>query len=214
MAAGLEIRKEITIAPLVPEAEGWRLRDQDQNEFGCFDLVVSTAPAPQTARLLPPFFTGHNALARARLSGCFTLMIGLDTVPELEFEAARVDDEILSFIAVNSTKPGRGGKPALVVHSRNDWAETNLEMDRGEVTEQMLVALTNRTGIDFRQAPWIDLHRWRFANVEQGAGERFLFDPVLGLGACGDWCIGNRVEAAFQSASALADHVTNFLAEG
>ncbi|KRD29730.1 hypothetical protein ASE36_14040 [Rhizobium sp. Root274] len=214
MARGLEIQREITITPLISEENGWRLRDQDQRDLGRFDLVISTAPAPQTARLMPQAFSGHAALAEVRLSGCFTLMIGLEIAPQLGFEAARIDDEILSFMAVNSTKPGRPGKPALVVHSRNDWAEANLESDRGAVTEQMLASLENRTGVNFRQAPWIDLHRWRFANVEQAAGEPFLFDPALGLGACGDWCIGNRVEAAFQSASALADLLTTILAEG
>ena len=214
MAAGLDIRKETAVGSLGSEGEGWRLRDPDQRDLGFFDLVISTAPAPQSARLLPPAFTGHDALARARISGCFTLMIGLNTIPELGFAAARIEDEILSFLSVNSTKPGRKGKPALVVHSRNDWAQANLETDRRDVTEQMLAALTTRSGMNFRGAAWIDLHRWRFANVEQTAGEAFLFDPMLGLGACGAWCIGNRVEAAFQSASALADRLTNFLAEG
>jgi predicted NAD/FAD-dependent oxidoreductase len=31
-----------------------------------------------------------------------------------------------------------------------------------------------------------------------------LFDPQLGIGACGDWCGGRRVEGAFLSGHALA----------
>ena len=37
------------------------------------------------------------------------------------------------------------------------------------------------------------------------AGVPFLFDPAQQLAACGDWCLGSKVEAAFSSASALAD---------
>lgn len=210
----LDIRKETTVAALSWEGTHWRLHDADKGDLGLFDIVISTAPAPQTARLMPTAFTGHDALARARMSGCFTLMIGLDEAPDLGFDAARIDDEILSFIAVDTTKPGRSGKPALVVHSRNDWAEAHLETDRSEVQERLLAAVAQCTGHDFRSAPWLDLHRWRFAAVEQAAGERFLFDPALHLGACGDWCIGNRVEAAFESASALADTLTDLLAKG
>ncbi len=213
LASGLDIRKEATVAALVSEDGRWRLRDADQGDLGLFDLVLSTAPAPQTARLMPSDFAGHPALARTRMSGCFTLMIGLDSDPGLGFEAARIDTDILSFIAVDTSKPGRSGKPALVVHSRNDWAERNMETDKKAVRTAMLAALADRTGRDFSDAPWLDLHRWRFANVEEPAGEPFLFDSDLGLGACGDWCIGNRVEAAFESASGLADALTVLLAE-
>ncbi|MDH4442100.1 MAG: NAD(P)-binding protein [Rhizobium sp.] len=214
LCAGLDIRKEATVASINSEENRWRLSDADHGDLGLFDIVLSTAPAPQTARLMPPTFSGHDALAHTRMSGCFTLMIGLDDKPDLGFDAARIEDETLSFVAVDTTKPGRAGKPALVVHSRNDWAEVNLETDRADVTERMLAALAKCTGRDFREAPWIDLHRWRFANVEQTAGERFLFDPETGLGACGDWCIGNRVEAAFESASSLADTITPLLQKG
>jgi predicted NAD/FAD-dependent oxidoreductase len=214
LSKGLDIRKETTISALTREEGRWRLHDEDRGDLGLFDIVISTAPAPQTSRLMPPEFTGHEALARTRMSGCFTLMIGLDQIPDLGFAAARVQDEVLSFIAVDTTKPGRAGKPALVVHSRNDWAEVHLETDRAEVQERMLTAMAKCTGQDFRTAPWIDLHRWRFAAVDEPAGERFLFDMATGLGACGDWCIGNRVEAAFESASALGDTFTNLLAKG
>ena len=211
LARGLDISKEVAVTSLTRQDNLWRLMDADGRALGLFDMVISTAPAPQTARILPPQFSGHDTLARTRMSGCFTIMIGLEHMPDLGFKAARIEDEILSFIAIDSTKPGRAGKPALVVHSRNDWAEANLETDRAEITARMLAALAERTGHDLRNASWIDLHRWRFAAVEQTAGVPFLLDPVLGLG---DWCIGNRVEAAFESASALADALTTLFAEG
>jgi renalase len=214
LAKDLDIRKETTVASLTRQATHWRLHDAEQGDLGRFDIVISTAPAPQTAHLMPPTFSGHDALSHTRMSGCFTLMIGLDEAPDLGFDAARIEDEILSFMAVDTSKPGRAGKPALVVHSRNDWADVHLGTDRAEVQERILAALTRCTGRDFRSAPWIDLHRWRFAAVEQPAGERFLFDAALGLGACGDWCLGNRVEAAFESASALADALTDRLERG
>ena len=47
-------------------------------------------------------------------------------------------------------------------------------------------------------------HRWRYALVEQAAGLPCLWDGAALLGACGDWCLGGRVEAAFDSGRALA----------
>ncbi|MDH4414301.1 MAG: FAD-dependent oxidoreductase [Rhizobium sp.] len=208
LAEGLQIRKEATVAALKRAENGWSLTDGEGQDLGRFDLVISTAPAPQTIRLMPEAFSGREALASVRISGCFTLMIGLDAPPDLGFQAARINDEILSWIAVEASKPSHADKAALTIHSRNDWAEANLERDRDEVKAEMLASLKRLLGRDFSNAAWLDLHRWRYANVDKPAGHPFLFDEAFGLGACGDWCLGNRVEAAVESATALSKMLT------
>jgi renalase len=205
LAEGLEIRKKVTVAALVPSGDGWALTNSEGENLGRFDLVISTAPAPQTLRLMPETFSECQALTTGRMSGCFTLMIGLDAPLDLGFDAARVDDDILSWIAVETGKPGRPDKTALTIHSRNDWAEAHIEGDRDEVKAQMLASLQRLLGRDFSMAVWIDLHRWRYANVDKPVGRPYLFDTGLELGACGDWCLGNRVEAAAESARALSE---------
>lgn len=204
LAEGLAIHRETTVASLGRAAKGWSLTDSEGGDLGRFDMVISTAPAPQTIRLMPEEFSGREALTNVRMSGCFTLMLGLLEPLDLGFDAARVEDDILSWIATEKSKPGRTDKSALTIHSRNDWAESNLERDRGEVQAAMLAALQRLIGEDFSKAAWIDLHRWRYANADKPAGQPFLFDAALGLGACGDWCLGNRVEAAVESATALS----------
>jgi predicted NAD/FAD-dependent oxidoreductase len=211
LAEGLEFRKEASVARLAASGNGWALSDNEDRHLGNFDLVISTAPAPQTIRLMPEAFSAHAALKTVEMSGCFTLMIGLDAPLDLGFDAARIEDPVLSWIAVEASKPGRSEKTALTIHSRNDWAEANLEGDRGEIQAEMLQSLKRLLGKDFSTSAWLDLHRWRYANVEQAVGEPFLFDEALGLGACGDWCLGNRVEAAVASATALSELLTTRL---
>lgn len=207
LADGLQVRKEATVAAIKRAADGWSLTDSESQDLGRFDLVLSTAPAPQTIRLLPEAFSGREALASVRMSGCFTLMIGLDQPLHLGFDAARIEDDVLSWIAVEGSRPGRGEKTALTIHSRNDWAEANLERDRDEVKSEMLASLKRLLRLDFSNAAWLDLHRWRYASVEKPADQAFLFDDALGLGASGDWCLGNRVEAAVESATALSERL-------
>lgn len=207
LAEGLQIRKEATVAALKRTEGSWSLTDSEGHDLGRFDLVLSTAPAPQTIRLMPEAFSGREALARVRMSGCFTMMIGLDEPLHLGFQAARIEHDVLSWIAVEGSKPGRGEKTALTIHSRNDWAEANLERDRDEVKSEMLASLKRLLGLDFSEAAWLDLHRWRYASVEKPADQPSLFDDALGLGACGDWCLGNRVEAAVESATALSERL-------
>ena len=211
LADGLHIRKETTVARLAASEGVWALSDNEGHDLGRFDLIISTAPAPQTIRLMPETFAGNAALKTVEMSGCFTLMIGLDAPLDRGFDAARIEDPVLSWIAVEASKPGRSEKTALTIHSRNDWAEANLERDRGEVQAEMLQSLKRLLGKDFSTPAWLDLHRWRYANVEKPVGKPFLFDPALGLGACGDWCLGNRVEAAVESTTALSELLTTRL---
>jgi renalase len=55
-------------------------------------------------------------------------------------------------------------------------------------------------------------HRWRYALVENPAGDACLWDAAACVGACGDWCLGPRVESAFDSGEALARNVLSTLA--
>lgn len=49
------------------------------------------------------------------------------------------------------------------------------------------------------------VHRWRYALVEKAVGETFLLSADGRLGACGDWLIAPRVEAAWASGDGLAE---------
>ena len=48
---------------------------------------------------------------------------------------------------------------------------------------------------------------WRAARTEQALDEPCLWDAARGLGLCGDWCLGARVEAAWASGDALAGRI-------
>lgn len=205
MAEGLTIRRETEVKSLTRSRNGWTLAGQAGELLGEFDLVVSTAPAPQTARLMPVAFSGHAALATVRLSGCFTLMLGLDEAHTFPFDMARLNHPVLSTLSVNSSKPQRGAAPCLVIHSRNDWADRHMDADREWVTMEMLAALHTLLPRPAETVVWSDLHRWRYANVEQPAGVPHLYDRENRLAACGDWCLANRIEAAYLSAESLAD---------
>lgn len=207
LAKGLTIRREAEVQSLQRAGQQWRLISPAGEDLGSFDLVISTAPAPQTARLMPSEFSGHARLGAVRLSGCFTLMLGLRQLAglELPFDLMRFEHPLLSLLSMSSRKPQRDVALSLVVHSRNDWADAHLEEDREQVKSKMLAALRTLLPLPDEAIAWSDLHRWRYANVEQPAGVPHLHDPMNSLAACGDWCIANRIEAAYLSASSLAD---------
>ena len=112
---------------------------------------------------------------------------------------------------MNSAKPGRGGDYSLLVQSNNAWAQDHIEDDQNEVAATLLNAASNLVGLDLGAARHRALHRWRYAATAQPAGVPFLKDDTLKLAACGDWCLGSKIESAFLSADALAKSLADTL---
>lgn len=188
----------------------WRIAveqgsDERDNPDIVADWVISTAPAPQTAGIIPPSASFHQQLSEVKMQGCFTLMLGFDNKLDTGWDAAwGSHDQPIGFIADNSTKPGRDHtSSALTIHAGNHWSSDHLTNDQDMVKEQMIDALYARTGIDASTAAHIGFHRWLYANPLQSLQEAFVMDASSQLAGAGDWCLGGRIENAFLSALAL-----------
>lgn len=206
MASDLDVVTKCQINELVRDQDGiWTLSDNEGNVHGPFDWVVSTAPHVQTAALFPEAVSFADVLARTKMSGCFSVLLGFDDRPPVDWSGAKVEGSPLGWIGINSDKPGRETSPSIVIQTTNDWAEANLERDPDEVSGLLTDELRTLTGIDVSTSKHMSLHRWRYAHTPNAAGEACLLDPSMNLAACGDWCLGGRVECAFTSARALAE---------
>lgn len=211
LAAGLRIRLQTTITAITRRHDGWYLSDQGGGESGPYDWLVLTSPAPQSATLADALPGLRSFCEQRRMLGCFALMLGFSDAIELEWQAATVRNADIDWIAVNSSKPGRGPAFSLIVHSSNAWAETHMDDDVEFVTGRMLDEASLVVGSDMRLAAHRQLHRWRYANAEKQTGPAYYLDEHQGLAACGDWCIRGRVEAAFTSARQLAESLVGFV---
>ncbi|MGB5266806.1 MAG: hypothetical protein WBN30_09480, partial [Polyangiales bacterium] len=94
-----------------------------------------------------------------------------------------------------------------VLHAAPNWSEANLEDDAERVTEALVRAFFDAIGASPSKPAWSKGHRWRFALAENPLEDGCLYDESLGIGACGDWANGNRVEGAFLSGLRLAKDV-------
>ena len=130
---------------------------------------------------------------------------------DLQWQAAEIRNSPIGWIAVNSSKPGRGAPHTLVVHSDNDWADAHMDDDRDEVIELMLEECSSIIGRNLRDATHRQLHRWRYANADRSPDGAYFLDQADRLAACGDWCIRGRVEEAFTSGNELANALSPLL---
>lgn len=204
------------VAHLDREGQGWMVRHLDAATArpglvtreggrcaGPFDAVLLALPAPQAAALLHgvphPF---ADEADRAGMAPCWTLML---TFAEPGGSVSLLlPGGALAWVARDSSRPGRKAAPECwVAHAGADWSRTHLEDDAATVQAALLREFEAATGI--RQAPaYAAVHRWRYALADAPLGVPALWDADAGLGVCGDWCLGVRVEDAFASGRALA----------
>jgi renalase len=211
LADGLVIVAERTIRGINPADGGWRLTDESgavsTAGIDRFDAVVLAVPAPQAAPLIAASGVALPGAEIAVYAPCWALMLATGREAADLPEAFSPEDGAISWVARNSAKPGRPtGVETLVVHASPDWSRAHLEESPAEVARlllQRLAACTHR----LYSTTFATAHRWRYAMVERALGEPFLWNSEAGLGACGDWCLGARVEAAFDSGAALATAV-------
>ena len=211
LARDIDVGGATQVAHVVRTDNTWALQDVESASLGSFDWVVSTAPAAQTAQLLPPEFAYRNRVQSAKLLGCYALMLGFAAPLPLDWQTALVRNADISWISVNSSKPGRPDAFSLVVHSTNRWAEAHMEDELSDVEQHLLAEVSMVIGHDASQADYRRVHRWRYANIDKQSGEPSLVDADNQLAACGDWCVRGRVEAAFTSAMSLADRIERIL---
>ena len=204
LADGLDVRLGTRIERARFDAGTWTLVTDDGAVHDGFDWLVCTQPSPQIAAVVGADSALSARAETATMKACFALMLGFEQPVETPFDAARVLEADISWISVNSSKPGRSDEFTLLVHATNAWADANLELDLDIAKAHMLTQLVAVSGIDGTAADVQQIHRWRYANADPQPGPDYFIDRDSRLAACGDWFIRGRVEAAFRSAANLA----------
>jgi predicted NAD/FAD-dependent oxidoreductase len=115
-------------------------------------------------------------------------------------------DGVVGWAARDNSKPGRLGPESWVVQAGPAWSRRHIDADADAVTAELLAALSTALGVALPARIGVAAHRWRFARSAPG-GPGVIFDPDRGLGLCGDWLIGPRVESAWLSGARLAERI-------
>lgn len=210
MAEALTISPQTHVLELKRRTAGWQLRSAEHGWLTqCFDAVLVAMPAPQAVTLLEQPAPELAALAgSATMRGCWALMLRYPTELDLPFDAAFVNEGPLRWIARDSSKPGRRGPETWLLHASAEWSEEHLEVDPSAVTDELVRAFS-RLGGAASQA-WTS-HRWRYADTAPSINRGCVWHAGDGIGLCGDWLNGGKVEGAWLSGRQLASQVLQSL---
>lgn len=196
MADECDVRWNTPIDTLYYDGQ-WRL------EGDVFDAVILSIPAEQVPTLACEHDASIADAARSAVSDpCWAVMAAFDS--PLPIDSDRLTNlGILGSAVRNSTKPGRTGPEAWVLQATAEWSREHLEDQPAIIEQALLAALGAHIGTDQMKAIATSAHRWRYAKataLDRGA----IWNAEIKLGACGDWLMGPRVEAAWLSGQRLA----------
>ena len=206
LADGLDLRLQTTVTALQRYDHGWELATAERGVLPeAFDGVLLAVPAPQAVPLLQPVSAELAALGvGARMQACWALMLRFVAALALEFDAAFVNHGPLRWIARDTSKPGREGMETWTLHASAEWSEAHVEDSPEGVAAALIAAFCELGGA----APLVwSAQRWRYAITDSALAGGCAWDAGDGVGLCGDWVNGGRVEGAWLSGHALAQRV-------
>ena len=218
---------ETRVSAIAPDAlhpSQWQLHTESSDGavhvYGGFDAVVLGLPAPQAHTLLQPLAQAAEfcqQVAEVRMAPCWTLMLAFPNAmqPNLhtlgpQWNAARSSHHRIAWLARENSKPGRGAVERWTVQASAEWSQEHINDSPARVQAKMQKAFAEVTGIHAEPAH-TDLHRWLYAKTVEPLGFSHLWDAATGIGLCGDWCLGHRVEYAYASGLELSQAMTKHL---
>lgn len=183
-------------------ASGWELATS-KGTLGPFDAVVIAVPSDQAL----PFLAGNDfAMARramlARFQPCWTALFAFDAPLQSSRPYVR-DTGAIGWACRESAKPQRQGPETWVVQANASWSSAHLDDDADTVLAALRRELEAALATPLPEPIAQSSHRWRYA-MSSGLDDGALWNADLGLGACGDWLLGPRIESGWLSGRALA----------
>ncbi len=201
-------------------------------QAGPFDRLVLAIPAAQAAALLGAEARTAKlaaALSAVAVAPCWTALLAFARPLGLAADVWRLEAEVgqtdqgrtdrgrtdrgqtdwgqagrLNWAARDASKPGRAAGETWVLHGGPDWSAARLEAP-GETALAALCAAFAELAGDLPAPVYAVAHRWRYARTLNPLGRPFLAGERLLVG--GDWCLGARAEAAYDSGAAMAERL-------
>ncbi len=190
-------------------------------------------PAPQAAELLKTADSSPDDLSQAVDSlksvayfPCLSVLAGYhkrynNLMGELDPKGWMITDLVgtsTDWIGLDSSKRKQADRPAIVIHSKPDFAQQYIDSGDLQPAASVLLRANARKYIDWIAQPeWFQIHRWRYAHVKTPYAATAL--PVSESLVCGgDWCIPSGdaseqlpdfqgIDCAYRSGLAMADAV-------
>jgi predicted NAD/FAD-dependent oxidoreductase len=201
LSVGLDVRLRHRVTSLESGSHGWQVILDGGDALGDFRRVIVTCPGPQAAAILPPASSLRHAALEMTYAPCWAAMLSFAEAVEMPYDGIHFKDDVLGWVARDSSKPGRGQGERWVLHGAPAWSQIHIDDEPAHVQQMLVARFVDLTGA----APeTVSVHRWLYAQAGETGGAAAIFDAEHQLGLCGDALAHPRVEGAFLSGRALS----------
>jgi predicted NAD/FAD-dependent oxidoreductase len=189
LAEGLEVRKETEVGAVSKSNGKWTIAGEE------YDVVISSAPWPQTAGLfgLEKTTTSYDP----NLTVLLEYKISWNEVAYAKMDPDGKDS--LAWVACENAKAGRiqEGRSVYVIQASADYSRENLEKKPEYWIGDLQSRFEKAWGMDPARRGAVFGHRWRYARRESRMGESDQLPD--GLYVCGDSIVDSRLESVWKS---------------
>ena len=226
LAAGIDVRREVRVGRIAGAAGGqapYTLFDTGGAPLGAADMVLFTAPAPQSADILAASALDESAkaallaeLGRARYRRCISLALAYPRRVERPFYALLNSDRAhpISWLALEHSKaPERcpPGHSLIMAQMAPAWSTEHWDTPPDALQEQIAPLVAALLGDELGAPLWSDAQRWRYALPDSYANFDSLNATASGLFFAGDFAAAQgRVHLAIESGWRAAELIARF----
>ena len=203
-AGSAEVHTGVRVASAERDGGAWRLTDETGAELGQFEAVLVTTPPIQAAPLVAASTTLPRVARSVAMDPCWAVMLAFTAPLEVPFDGAFVNGGPLSWVARDSSKPGRPAGERWVLHTGPVWSRAHVEDSPEAVVDAVCGAFEGALGCRLPPRSHAAAHRWRYAAAAPPREDVAFYDPALGLGLAGDWLAGSKAQGAWLSGRELA----------
>jgi predicted NAD/FAD-dependent oxidoreductase/deoxyribodipyrimidine photolyase len=204
---GQEIFYRHAIKRIDKVSGGWRLFS-DTKDCGFFDDVIIALPAPLSHPLLKDATTLQVKVERClSFTSVWVVMAGFAQKLPTEYDALAIANSPVTYAFRENNKPHRAKNETWVLHGNVQWTRENMGVTEDYATQKIAGAFLSHLKASTLKPTYTAAKLWKHAYVEKPLGQPCLFSD--GIGVCGDWLLGRRVEDAFLSGASMAAHIIN-----
>ena len=202
LAQGIDVQCSVAVTSIEPNGSGWKVTSSDTEPFFA-DVVVVTAPLPQTVALLE--LSGVQLPEQLR-NITYNPTVGLLAVVDKPLRALPISggiqdpDDVFSFIADNSSK--RVSRvPAVTFHANANWSEQHFEHTDELLHHNLLTAA--QQWLQDTHVTSSQIKKWRYATPRTTWPDSFWISAEKTLILAGDAFNGPKIEGAYLSGYAV-----------
>ncbi len=202
---GTTVTLDCEITELEQYGKQWRLFDFEGTYLGLFDCVIVTSSTPSVYDLVKPSTVLLNHFKRINYAAAWQVVLGLSAPAKRPYDAAVFINSPIAHACFDTEH--------VTLTATPEWSEAYAALSAHQVADELCRLYCEHTEVDESVILSRKALFWPYKAPINTLGEDCLFDPALGLGACGDWCTSPRVEGAVLSGFSVADRVMKYFSQ-